>query len=156
MSCVEAGCQAAAWQKIEQHGSLKDLVHTGLHLPQEKSLPSNSVLHQGKTLNTNSQGSLVIQSAGRFVGSLLVTSVSATEKRPHLPGSLLSVRLCAETGISQVVPDIARFKDTKKVIEGGKMIPTSPSILETIHTKIFLVVNFSGGQNYTTPEPVLL
>lgn len=156
MSCVEAGSQAAAWQKIEQHGSLEDLIHAGLCLPREKSLASNSIPHQGKTWNTNSQGSLVIQSARRCAVSLvirsarhcavslLVTSVSATEKRPHLPGSPLSVRLCAEIGISQVVPDIIRFKDTKKVILGGKMIPTSSSILETIHTKIVLVVNFSG------------
>ena len=90
------------------------------------------------------------------VDSLLVMSVSATEKRPHLLGSLLTVRLCAETGISQVVPDDTQFEDTKKVTPGGKMIPTSSSILETLHTKIFLVVNFSDGQDYTIPEPVLL
>lgn len=58
--------------------------------------------------------------------------------------------------IPQVVPDDTWFKDMKKVAAGGKMIPTSPSILETLHTKIVLVVDFSDGQDYTIPEPVLL
>lgn len=95
----------------------------GSHLPQENSLPRISIPHQGKTLNTSSQGALVIWSTECCVDSLLVTSVSATEKRPHLPGNLLTSKLCAETGISQVIPDNTQFKRHKEGCSGWQNDP---------------------------------
>lgn len=76
-------------------------------------------------------------------------SVSVIETSPW---HLLTAKLCAQTGSSQVGPDNAQFKDRKKEATGSEMNPAPSSILETLHTKVFLVTHFSDVNNYTTSK----
>lgn len=65
-------------------------------------------------------------------------------------GHLLTAKLCAQTGSSQAGPDNAQFKDRKKEATGSEMNPAPSSILETLRTKVFLVIHLSDVNNYTT------
>lgn len=94
----------------------------------------------------------MIQSAEHSQRWFSTSNINVCEReKTTSTGHLLNAGLCA-----QVAPDNAQFKDIKEEAPGSEVIPASSSSLETLHSKIFLVINFSDVENYTTSKPVVI